>query len=144
MNLMSGLWGWDIKRFQFLYEIREIKKWKMHPFFIHFVLANCISFLEVFFSHGEFIMAYCPVCRFQVRESCSCPQTSVEDQFSSITWDSFSGEVLNSLYTSSPISMHCNQSTAELFPVSTSAYRRPFIQSLLYLHSKKKIYRIFF
>uniref|UniRef100_A0A673MRP8 Dopamine beta-hydroxylase n=1 Tax=Sinocyclocheilus rhinocerous TaxID=307959 RepID=A0A673MRP8_9TELE len=54
--------------------------------------------------------------RFQGRESCSCPQTTVEEQFSSLSWDGFSGEVLNSLYLTSPISMHCNQSTAELFP----------------------------
>ncbi|XP_016413252.1 dopamine beta-hydroxylase-like [Sinocyclocheilus rhinocerous] len=54
--------------------------------------------------------------RFQGRESCSCPGTTVEEQFSSLSWDGFSGEVLNSLYLTSPISMHCNQSTAELFP----------------------------
>ncbi|KAK3521504.1 hypothetical protein QTP70_007969 [Hemibagrus guttatus] len=56
--------------------------------------------------------------RFHGGESCSCSQTTVEDQFSSVTWDSFSAEVLDSLYTTSPISMHCNQSTAELFPGS--------------------------
>lgn len=66
------------------------------------------------------VLLYCHLCRFQGRESCSCPQTTVEDQFSSLTWDGFSGEVLNSLYITSPISMHCNQSTAELFPVSTT------------------------
>jgi len=49
----------------------------------------------------------------------------VEEQFSSITWDGFSGDVLNSLYITSPISMHCNQSTAELFPVSTT-FKPPF------------------
>ncbi|TRY74120.1 hypothetical protein DNTS_026669 [Danionella cerebrum] len=53
---------------------------------------------------------------FQGRESCSCPQTSVEEQFASLSWDSFSTEVLNSLYITAPISMHCNQSTAQLFP----------------------------
>ncbi|KAG7322978.1 hypothetical protein KOW79_014324 [Hemibagrus wyckioides] len=54
--------------------------------------------------------------RFHGGEGCSCSQNTVEDQFSSVTWDSFSAEVLDSLYTTSPISMHCNQSTAELFP----------------------------
>uniref|UniRef100_A0A9J7XYZ0 Dopamine beta-hydroxylase n=1 Tax=Cyprinus carpio carpio TaxID=630221 RepID=A0A9J7XYZ0_CYPCA len=58
--------------------------------------------------------------RFQGRESCSCPGTTVEEQFSLLSWDGFSGEVLNSLYLTSPISMHCNQSTAELFPVSAT------------------------
>ncbi|KAG9263268.1 dopamine beta-hydroxylase [Astyanax mexicanus] len=54
--------------------------------------------------------------RFHGGEGCSCSQRSVEEEFSSISWDQFSEEVLNSLYTTSPISMHCNQSTAELFP----------------------------
>lgn len=61
--------------------------------------------------------------RFHGGEGCSCSQTPVEDEFSSVTWDSFSAEVLDSLYTTSPISMHCNQSTAELFPVSTHAVK---------------------
>uniref|UniRef100_W5KGQ8 Dopamine beta-hydroxylase n=1 Tax=Astyanax mexicanus TaxID=7994 RepID=W5KGQ8_ASTMX len=54
--------------------------------------------------------------RFHGGEGCSCSQRSVEEEFSSVSWDQFSEEVLNSLYTTSPISMHCNQSTAELFP----------------------------
>ncbi|KAF5893885.1 dopamine beta-hydroxylase-like, partial [Clarias magur] len=53
---------------------------------------------------------------FHGGEGCSCSQTSVEDEFSSVTWDAFSAEVLDSLYTTSPISMHCNRSTAERFP----------------------------
>uniref|UniRef100_A0A4W5P690 Dopamine beta-hydroxylase n=1 Tax=Hucho hucho TaxID=62062 RepID=A0A4W5P690_9TELE len=56
--------------------------------------------------------------RFQGGDACSCGQTSVMDQFSSLSWDSFSGEVLNSLYNTAPISMACNQSSAKLFPVS--------------------------
>lgn len=62
--------------------------------------------------------------RFHGSEGCSCAQTSVEEEFSSVTWDSFSAKVLDSLYTTSPISMHCNRSTAELFPVSTRT-RKP-------------------
>ncbi|XP_072515362.1 dopamine beta-hydroxylase [Salminus brasiliensis] len=54
--------------------------------------------------------------RFHGGEGCSCSQKTVEEEFSSVSWDPFSEEVLNSLYTTSPISMHCNQSTAELFP----------------------------
>uniref|UniRef100_A0A8B9GQH1 Dopamine beta-hydroxylase n=1 Tax=Astyanax mexicanus TaxID=7994 RepID=A0A8B9GQH1_ASTMX len=61
--------------------------------------------------------------RFHGGEGCSCSQRSVEEEFSSISWDQFSEEVLNSLYTTSPISMHCNQSTAELFPVSTFTFQ---------------------
>ncbi|RXN07712.1 dopamine beta-hydroxylase [Labeo rohita] len=69
--------------------------------------------------------------RFQGRESCSCPGTTVEEQFSSLTWDSFSGEVLNSLYLSSPISMHCNQSTAVLFPGEWEKQEIPLVTAEL-------------
>ncbi|KAJ8339019.1 hypothetical protein SKAU_G00358050 [Synaphobranchus kaupii] len=54
--------------------------------------------------------------RFQGGDSCDCRQTSVSEQFTSLSWDTFSAQVLNSLYNTAPISMHCNQSTAELFP----------------------------
>uniref|UniRef100_A0A672L9X7 Dopamine beta-hydroxylase n=1 Tax=Sinocyclocheilus grahami TaxID=75366 RepID=A0A672L9X7_SINGR len=69
--------------------------------------------------------------RFQGRESCSCPQTTVEEQFSSLSWDGFSGEVLNSLYLTSPISMHCNQSTAELFPGEWEKQEIPVVMAEL-------------
>ncbi|KAF7700765.1 dopamine beta-hydroxylase [Silurus meridionalis] len=63
--------------------------------------------------------------RFHGGEGCSCSQTTVEDQFSSVIWDSFSARVLDSLYTTSLISMHCNQSTAELFPGSWEKQKIP-------------------
>lgn len=56
--------------------------------------------------------------RFQGRETCSCGQADVTEQFTSLAWDNFSSQVLSSLYNMAPITMHCNQSTAELFPVS--------------------------
>ncbi|XP_060764933.1 dopamine beta-hydroxylase [Neoarius graeffei] len=75
--------------------------------------------LELCKSHVdlEYLQKYFSIInRFHGSEGCSCAQTSVEDEFSSVTWDSFSAKVLDSLYTTSPISMHCNRSTAELFP----------------------------
>uniref|UniRef100_A0A3Q2QMA9 Dopamine beta-hydroxylase n=1 Tax=Fundulus heteroclitus TaxID=8078 RepID=A0A3Q2QMA9_FUNHE len=38
------------------------------------------------------------------------------EQYAQVHWDDFAGEVLNTLYNTAPISMHCNQSTARLFP----------------------------
>ncbi|XP_027018319.2 dopamine beta-hydroxylase isoform X1 [Tachysurus fulvidraco] len=74
--------------------------------------------------------------RFHGGEGCSCSQTSVEDQFSSVTWDSFSAEVLDSLYTTSPISMHCNQSTAQLFPGQWEKQKIPEVSAELQPHAQ--------
>ncbi|XP_069465731.1 dopamine beta-hydroxylase [Ambystoma mexicanum] len=56
------------------------------------------------------------VNRFNDEEICTCPQTSVTEQFSSVPWNSFSKDVLKSLYDFAPISMHCNRSSAVRFP----------------------------
>nr|XP_046163418.1 dopamine beta-hydroxylase-like [Oncorhynchus gorbuscha] len=69
--------------------------------------------------------------RFQGGDVCSCGQTSVTDQFSSLSWDSFSGEVLNSLYNTAPISMACNQSSAKLFPGDWERQELPVVTSQL-------------
>lgn len=47
-----------------------------------------------------------------------CGGVSVTQQYSQLRWDSFAVEVLNSLYNTAPVSMHCNQSDARSFPVS--------------------------
>ncbi|XP_066569223.1 dopamine beta-hydroxylase [Amia ocellicauda] len=54
--------------------------------------------------------------RFQNKEACNCNQATVTEQFANIHWDTFSKEVLRSLYSTAPISMHCNQSSAIMFP----------------------------
>ncbi|XP_010875656.3 dopamine beta-hydroxylase [Esox lucius] len=69
--------------------------------------------------------------RFQGGDACSCGQTSVTDQFSSLSWDSFSGEVLDSLYSTAPISMACNQSSARLFPGDWEKQELPVVTSQL-------------
>uniref|UniRef100_A0A673AUS3 Dopamine beta-hydroxylase n=1 Tax=Sphaeramia orbicularis TaxID=375764 RepID=A0A673AUS3_9TELE len=60
--------------------------------------------------------------RFHGNDQCVCGETSVTDQYSQLQWDMFSAEVLDSLYNTAPISMHCNQSTARLFPVSPKSH----------------------
>ncbi|KAG7477279.1 hypothetical protein MATL_G00092850, partial [Megalops atlanticus] len=69
--------------------------------------------------------------RFQGDDPCSCGQSSVTEQFSSLTWDTFTAEVLNSLYNTAPISMHCNKSTAELFPGDWEKQELPKVTSHL-------------
>ncbi|MGH0122748.1 UNVERIFIED_CONTAM: hypothetical protein FKN15_007079 [Acipenser sinensis] len=54
--------------------------------------------------------------RFHDDEICSCPQAAVPEQFAAVSWDPFSKDVLWALYSTSPISMHCNQSSATRFP----------------------------
>lgn len=58
-----------------------------------------------------------PPSRFHGDDHCVC-DVDVTEQYSKLQWDAFSGEVLDSLYNTAPISMHCNQSSARLFPVS--------------------------
>ncbi|KAI4876393.1 hypothetical protein NFI96_017858 [Prochilodus magdalenae] len=69
--------------------------------------------------------------RFHGGEGCSCSQKTVEEEFASVSWDSFSEEVLSSLYTTSPITMHCNQSTAELFPGDWEKQKIPKVSEVL-------------
>ncbi|XP_018419215.1 PREDICTED: dopamine beta-hydroxylase [Nanorana parkeri] len=56
------------------------------------------------------------VNRFIGDEVCTCPQAAVTEQFNEVPWNSFTSDVLNSLYAYSPISMHCNRSSAVRFP----------------------------
>ncbi|XP_061911121.1 dopamine beta-hydroxylase [Entelurus aequoreus] len=71
------------------------------------------------------------ITRFQGQEACVCGEDSVTDQYSRLQWDMFSTQVLDLLYTTSPISMHCNQSTARLFPGLWDKQPLPVVTSVL-------------
>ncbi|XP_076875205.1 dopamine beta-hydroxylase [Brachyhypopomus gauderio] len=93
--------------------------------------------LELCKSHvdPDFLQKYFSLInRYHGGEGCSCSLTSVEDEFSSVAWDAFSGEVLSSLYSTSPITMHCNQSTAELFPGDWERQKIPEVSVELQPH----------
>ncbi|XP_062411173.1 dopamine beta-hydroxylase [Sardina pilchardus] len=64
-------------------------------------------------------------------ETCSCCQPDVTQQYNSLRWDAFSAEVLTSIYTHSPIAMHCNQSSAKLFPGDWERQELPQVTSQL-------------
>uniref|UniRef100_A0A8D3BDD8 Dopamine beta-hydroxylase n=1 Tax=Scophthalmus maximus TaxID=52904 RepID=A0A8D3BDD8_SCOMX len=53
---------------------------------------------------------------FHGNDQCVCGEVSVTEQYSQLQWDAFTEEVLNSLYNTAPITMHCTQSTARPFP----------------------------
>ncbi|XP_038548122.1 dopamine beta-hydroxylase-like [Micropterus salmoides] len=69
--------------------------------------------------------------RFHGNDHCVCGEVSVTEQYSQLQWDAFTGEVLDSLYNTAPISMHCNQSTARLFPGEWDKQPIPVVNSIL-------------
>ncbi|KAM4634253.1 dopamine beta-hydroxylase [Polymixia lowei] len=90
--------------------------------------------LELCKSHvdTEYLQKYFSfINRFQGGDQCVCAEMSVTKQYSKLRWDSFSGEVLDSLYNTAPISMHCNQSTARLFPGEWDKQPLPVVTSFL-------------
>ncbi|KAK5900753.1 hypothetical protein CgunFtcFv8_025685 [Champsocephalus gunnari] len=68
--------------------------------------------------------------RFHGDDHCMC-DVDVTEQYSKLQWDAFSGEVLDSLYNTAPISMHCNQSSARLFPGEWDKKPVPVVTSIL-------------
>ncbi|XP_061459950.1 dopamine beta-hydroxylase [Rhineura floridana] len=75
-------------------------------------LELCKSAVDLGYLHRYFNL----VNRFNNEDVCTCPEASVTQQFASVPWNSFNRDVLKSLYDFAPISMHCNKSSAELFP----------------------------
>uniref|UniRef100_A0A3B4XHT3 Dopamine beta-hydroxylase n=1 Tax=Seriola lalandi dorsalis TaxID=1841481 RepID=A0A3B4XHT3_SERLL len=69
--------------------------------------------------------------RFQGNDQCVCGEVSVTEQYSQLQWDMFTGEVLDSLYNTAPISMHCNQSSARLFPGEWDNQPVPVVTTVL-------------
>ncbi|XP_057675668.1 dopamine beta-hydroxylase [Corythoichthys intestinalis] len=69
--------------------------------------------------------------RFQGKDQCVCGNDDVTEQYSGLQWDGFATQVLDSLYNTAPISMHCNQSTARLFPGEWNKQTLPVVTSPL-------------
>ncbi|KAM4647720.1 LOW QUALITY PROTEIN: dopamine beta-hydroxylase [Amazona ochrocephala] len=78
-------------------------------------LELCKSAVDPGYLHRYFNL----VNRFNDEEVCMCPQVSVPQQFYSVPWNTFNRDVLKSLYSFAPISMHCNKSSAVRFPFSS-------------------------
>ena len=89
-------------------------------FSMHVLLSQalCLPLLSTFLQPPSFSLSLSAPSRFHGNDRCVCGDVSVTEQYSQIQWDTFAGEVLDSLYNTAPVSMHCNQSTARLFPVS--------------------------
>ncbi|XP_038139569.1 dopamine beta-hydroxylase isoform X1 [Cyprinodon tularosa] len=93
--------------------------------------------LELCKSHvdPEYLQKYFTfINRFNGNDQCVCGDVGVTEQYSQVHWDDFAGEVLDSLYNTAPISMHCNQSTARLFPGEWEKQPLPEVTSILPKH----------
>ncbi|XP_032868020.2 dopamine beta-hydroxylase isoform X2 [Tyto alba] len=75
-------------------------------------LELCKSAVDPGYLHRYFNL----VNRFNDEEVCTCPQASITQQFHSVPWNTFNRDVLKSLYSFAPISVHCNKSSAVRFP----------------------------
>ncbi|KFV50101.1 Dopamine beta-hydroxylase, partial [Tyto alba] len=80
-------------------------------------LELCKSAVDPGYLHRYFNL----VNRFNDEEVCTCPQASITQQFYSVPWNTFNRDVLKSLYSFAPISVHCNKSSAVRFPVRTAS-----------------------
>ncbi|KAK7896245.1 hypothetical protein WMY93_021570 [Mugilogobius chulae] len=69
--------------------------------------------------------------RFHGDDYCVCGDVGVTEQYQQLKWDEFTAEVLDSLYDTAPISMHCNQSSAKLFPGDWEKQPLPVVTSVL-------------
>ncbi|KAM6900881.1 dopamine beta-hydroxylase [Lycodopsis pacificus] len=90
--------------------------------------------LELCKSHvdPEYLQKYFTfINRFNGKDQCVCSEVGVTEQYSQLQWDAFTGEVLDSLYNTAPISMHCNQSSARLFPGEWDKQPVPVVTSIL-------------
>ncbi|CAI5794030.1 dopamine beta-hydroxylase [Podarcis lilfordi] len=90
-------------------------------------LELCKSAIDLGYLHRYFNL----VNRFNDEDVCTCPETSVTEQFASVPWNSFNRDVLKSLYDFAPISMHCNKSSAVLFPGEWERQPVPKITEIL-------------
>ncbi|KAL2076717.1 hypothetical protein ACEWY4_027688 [Coilia grayii] len=92
--------------------------------YVHYYPRTQLELCKSHVDHTHLQKYFSLINRFNGVDSCSCVQPDVqpdvEQQFSALPWDPFSTEVLDSLYRSAPISMHCNQSSARLFPPMSS------------------------
>ncbi|KAF3702147.1 Dopamine beta-hydroxylase [Channa argus] len=90
--------------------------------------------LELCKSHvdPEYLQKYFNfINRFHGNDQCVCTEVSVTEQYSQLHWDTFTAEVLDSLYNTAPISMHCNQSTSQLFPGDWEKQPIPVVTAVL-------------
>ncbi len=104
----------------------KVKLCSIAPFLLSFQflppisVSLCLPLLSAFLQPLSFSLS--PPSRFQGNDQCVCGEVSVTEQYNQLQWDAFTVDVLDSLYNTSPISMHCNRSNGDFFPVSPQSY----------------------
>ncbi|XP_078082262.1 dopamine beta-hydroxylase [Mustelus asterias] len=90
-------------------------------------LELCKSAVDISYLQKYFIF----INRIDDDGICTCPQVPVTEQFSTVTWNPFSSQVLKALYDSAPISVHCNKSSAVRFPGNWEKQPLPQVTAML-------------
>ncbi|KAG8010640.1 Dopamine beta-hydroxylase [Nibea albiflora] len=102
--------------------------------YIHYYPRTRLELCKTHVDPGYLQKYFNFINRFHGNDQCVCGEVNVTEQYSQLQWDAFTGEVLDSLYNTAPVSMHCNQSSAQLFlgewdkqpvPVVTSILEKP-------------------
>ncbi|KAM3599493.1 uncharacterized protein V6R79_006896 [Siganus canaliculatus] len=99
--------------------------------YIHYYPRTKLELCKTHVDPGYLQKYFNSINSFHGNDQCVCGEVSVTEQYSQLQWDAFSVEVLDSLYNTAPVSMHCNQSTARLFPGEWDKQPVPVVTSIL-------------
>lgn len=99
--------------------------------YIHYYPRTQLELCKTHVDPGYLQKYFNFINRFHSDDRCVCGDVNVTEQYQQLKWDAFTGEVLDSLYNAAPISMHCNQSTAQLFPGDWEKQPVPVVTSVL-------------
>ncbi|NXF96867.1 DOPO hydroxylase, partial [Eubucco bourcierii] len=84
--------------------------------YVHYYPQTQLELCKSAMDPGYLYRYFNLVNRFNDEEVCMCPQVSIPLQFTSVPWNTFNRDILKSLYSFAPISVHCNKSSAVRFP----------------------------
>lgn len=99
--------------------------------YIHYYPRTQLELCKTHVDPGYLQKYFNFINRFHGDDRCVCGEVGVTEQYEQLQWDPFTGEVLDSLYNTAPFSMHCNQSTAKLFPGDWEKQPLPVVTSVL-------------
>ncbi|KAM9820161.1 dopamine beta-hydroxylase [Neosynchiropus ocellatus] len=99
--------------------------------YVHYYPRTQLELCKSHVDPGHLQKYFSFINRYNGDDQCVCGEPSVSDQYSQLHWDTFSSTVLDSLYNTAPYSMHCNQSSARLFPGQWDKESVPVVTSTL-------------
>uniref|UniRef100_H3D6P9 Dopamine beta-hydroxylase n=1 Tax=Tetraodon nigroviridis TaxID=99883 RepID=H3D6P9_TETNG len=99
--------------------------------YVHYYPRTMLELCKTHVDMGYLQKFFNAMSRFQGSGECVCGELSVTQQYAQVHWNAFAVEVLDSLYNTAPISMHCNQSDARSFPGDWDQQPLPAVTSTL-------------